>query len=523
MKMKKCGLLLSILFLVGIWIQADQTTAFAADTYADIPTVTRVNPVYKDIISESDLDFFSYDTMSIRKRNEYQTEDEQIAELIREGMTDRESVIHIYYKSREKYSDNQLVYWVDLAMSETDQSNQGDYLQWCYGGYSISGGYTREDGYYLYHFIYNMDYYTTKEQEQEFALAVAETLDDIGVLAGDLSDYEKTERIYRYIADHVSYDYDHVNDNSYTLQYTAYAAMIQKKAVCQGYATLLYYMLEEADVDCRVVSGYASGEAHGWNLIGVDGLYYWGDVTWDAGKENFRWFLKGNQEFSNHTVNSDFIDEYEISEKTYVWDENSPTPTPTPEQKPTPTPKQSFDDISEDDWYYDSVGYVYENGIMTGMTDTIFGPLERVSRAQFAVMLYRLQGCPKVVYEDIFADVEDGLWYTDAVLWANKVGIVTGYSNGMFGPADYITREQMATMLYRYAGYTGLDTSGHTELSAFKDSSSVSEFAKEGVTWAVNAKVITGKDAGTRLAPQEVTARAECAAILMRFMEHYEE
>ena len=180
-----------------------------------------------------------------------------------------------------------------------------------------------------------------------------------------------------------------------------------------------------------------------------------------------------------------------------------------------------FTDVGENEWFYDYVANVYYNGIMTGLNDTKFGPYESLSRAQFAVILYRLQGEPEVTYNGKFPDVPGGIWFTDAVAWANQYGIITGYSNGTFGPADYITREQMALMMYRYASALGCDTSQREDFSRYKDAARVSSFAKEAMQWAVANRIITGKYNETALEPQGTASRAECATVISRFIFDY--
>lgn len=181
----------------------------------------------------------------------------------------------------------------------------------------------------------------------------------------------------------------------------------------------------------------------------------------------------------------------------------------------------NFTDVSTDDWFYDSIEYVYEKGIMTGINDTTFAPYEALARAQFAVILHRLNGEPQMEYTDRFHDVGADIWYTDAILWASGQGVVTGYSNGNFGPGDYINREQMAVMMYRYAQQKGYNTSTQTDISGYPDAAYVSDFAVEAMRWAVGTGIITGTDNGTRLNPQGNANRAECATIIMRFCERY--
>ena len=181
-----------------------------------------------------------------------------------------------------------------------------------------------------------------------------------------------------------------------------------------------------------------------------------------------------------------------------------------------------FKDIQQSDWFYDSISYVYNNDLMTGLNETTFGPYENLARAQFAVILHRMNGQPSVVYTNKFPDVATGQWYTDAILWANDIGVVTGYSNtGLFGTGDQINREQMAVMMYRYAQYKGYDTSASADFSKFNDAVYVNDFAKDAMSWAVGTGIITGKDNETRLDPLGSATRAECATIIMRFMEYY--
>ncbi len=186
--------------------------------------------------------------------------------------------------------------------------------------------------------------------------------------------------------------------------------------------------------------------------------------------------------------------------------------------------QMAFDDVKEGDWYYDYVEYAFKNNLMTGLDEKRFGPVQQLARAQFAVILHRMNDEPAIEYTEKFQDVGDDIWYTDAILWANSIGVVNGYSNSkMFGPADDINREQMAVMMYRYADYKGYDISAAGDFSKFSDALSVNDFAKDAMKWAVGTGIITGKDNGKKLDPQGYASRAECATIMMRFMEKYGE
>lgn len=186
-----------------------------------------------------------------------------------------------------------------------------------------------------------------------------------------------------------------------------------------------------------------------------------------------------------------------------------------------------FVDVQIGDWFVDYVQYVYDQGIMTGMDATHFGPAVNLNRSQFATILYRMEGSPQVEYKGVFTDVADGEFYTDAVMWAGSedVRVVTGYTvgenAGKFGPEDPLTREQMATMLYRYAQYKGYITEEFItdKMETFPDKDDVSEFAVPAVSWAVSEELIIGDN--EMINPFGTASRVQCATIIQRFMEQY--
>ena len=178
-----------------------------------------------------------------------------------------------------------------------------------------------------------------------------------------------------------------------------------------------------------------------------------------------------------------------------------------------------FTDVAADSWYYDSVAYVYEKGLMGGTGDGLFAPDLTTSRAMIVTILYRLENSPAVTTSAGFTDVAADTWYTDAVNWANANGIVTGYGDGRFGPEDTITREQMAVILYRTAKLLGRDVSARADLSGYTDAANVGEYAVEAMQWAVAQGLLTGTDAGALL-PSGSATRSQAAALLMRFCEN---
>ncbi len=183
---------------------------------------------------------------------------------------------------------------------------------------------------------------------------------------------------------------------------------------------------------------------------------------------------------------------------------------------------EPYRDVRRSEWYAENVLSAYYSGVMTGLNEICFGPNEVLARAQFAVILYRMEKEPETEYTEKFSDVGKDIWYTDAILWANEAKIVTGYTDtDLFGPSDKITREQMAVMMYRYALYKRYDVSKEADFTQFVDAESVDEFAKDAMQWAVGMEIITGKEEGTVLDPLGNATRAECAAIVMRFIEKY--
>ena len=184
------------------------------------------------------------------------------------------------------------------------------------------------------------------------------------------------------------------------------------------------------------------------------------------------------------------------------------------ESQPEPLP---FTDVKEGDWFHDAVRYVYDNGLMDGVGDGQFAPNATTNRAMVVTILYRLAGEPDVSGDVSFTDVEPGLWYTDAVLWAAQKGIVNGISETEFAPSGDLTREQLATVLYRYAESMGYDVSAQADLSGFPDAGDIQDYATEALSWAVAEGLLQGFEDDS-LQPGGTATRAQIATILMRFL-----
>ncbi len=179
-------------------------------------------------------------------------------------------------------------------------------------------------------------------------------------------------------------------------------------------------------------------------------------------------------------------------------------------------PAEKFSDVDTKQWYHEGVCYVIRNGLMNGKSETVFAPNANLTRAELVTVLYRMAGSPSV--EDLehpFTDVAVDTWYTDAVIWAYNAEVVKGISNTAFAPNANITREQIATILYRYAGAEAVE---EDSLKDFADAGKVNAYAVDAMNWAVSVGLINGMDDAT-LAPQGNATRAQIATILMRYCE----
>lgn len=178
-----------------------------------------------------------------------------------------------------------------------------------------------------------------------------------------------------------------------------------------------------------------------------------------------------------------------------------------------------FADVVEGAWYYDSIRYAYENGLIAGYPNGLFGINDTITRGQIATILWRVEESPVVNYAMTFEDVGAGMYYAEAIRWAASEGIVGGYTATQFGPDDAITREQLAAILWRYAQHKKCDVSvgEDTNILSYADALTVSEWAVPAMQWANGAGLIQGSD--NNLMPKGNATRAQAAAILHRFCE----
>lgn len=211
-----------------------------------------------------------------------------------------------------------------------------------------------------------------------------------------------------------------------------------------------------------------------------------------------------------YTIMCKKSDEKIIVKKKQYKTEEQPKPDPEPENK------FPFTDVAKTDWSYGAIKYMYDNKYVSGTSSTTFSPREKLTRGMLVTILHNIEGSPKTTETSNFPDVQNpNDYYYSAVKWASKNKIVSGYSNGNFGPNDLITREQLAVMLNQYSVYKGTYKKVTADFSKFKDSNKISNFAKWGMNWAVGTGVITGSQG--KLIPQGTASREEAAAMIFKY------
>ena len=223
------------------------------------------------------------------------------------------------------------------------------------------------------------------------------------------------------------------------------------------------------------------------------------------------------------TVTDRFGDAVQVTENadgtyTFTMPNGQVTVNATFVQVEEPAPTEPFIDVNEGDWFYDAVAYAYENELMDGVGGNRFAPNSATTRAQLVTILYRLEGQPAVSGDLPFTDVEAGTWYTNAVGWAAQNGIVNGVGDDTFAPGNDLTREQLVTILYRYAESKSYDVSASADLAGYPDGEEIQAYAREAMAWAVAENIIRGMEDDT-LKPAGNASRAQIATILMRFCE----
>lgn len=293
----------------------------------------KINPLYEYALNLEDArEHYASIPSAASKEDTEEAETvhtaDEAANHIRQAMVKRQEEISFLYVSPDycDYSEqSDLVNNAfDLTLEETGVPTEGDYLRFQWGYWNCSVDITSDDDNYYYLITYHMLYYTTEKQEQAVSDAAKQILSRLE-LDGKTT-YEKAKAIYHYIIATVSYDYDTLHEDTYTLKYTAYAALINKTAICQGYCAALYRLLMEAGIPCRIILGAAGTEIHSWNIIQIGSCWYNADSTWDSSSysegDDFSWFLINEENFMDHTRDDEyrteeFLAAYPIGNENY--------------------------------------------------------------------------------------------------------------------------------------------------------------------------------------------------------------
>ncbi len=302
-KARKRLLYLLLMFAIGLLA----LPAGAASTYAAVDEDLPTGGVYEEKTDVHQIDKSkSKNLFKIQRAADgtvyYETE-EEAGRAVAFAIKRRDASVRVDLVKEMSYYT---VY--DEAIKHTRYPNEGDYIRRHTGGRSISRSTFGPPYYIKYTFINDTyNYHTNRSQEEYMNTEVPRILSDIDInIMSKGTDYDKVKAIYDWICQNITYDYDNLEDDSYKLKYSAYAALHDKKAVCQGYANLLYRMLLEAGVDCRIITGTGNGGGHAWNIVKLGSKWYNVDVTWDAGKRTYSYFLKSNANFDDHTRDGEF-------------------------------------------------------------------------------------------------------------------------------------------------------------------------------------------------------------------------
>jgi len=288
-----------------------------------VETIYVENPLYSDAEPIVTQEIQTVGLQSFGSSAEYLTDLEAAAAVLRAGMVAREKSIVVYYEVDASMTSDEVSQSVwNQALAHTGVPNEGDYQMWHWGSYRCSRYYDTVGDRKQYELTYTVTYYTTAEQEAEVDVAVEELLTSLEL--DGLSDYEQLVKIYDWICENVVYDYYGWGE----YKHTAHAAIIGGKAVCQGYASLLYRLLLTRGIDCRVISGDGGGP-HGWNIVNLDGWYFDVDSTWDASYAQedmaYAYFLRSEENFQDHIRDpeydtEEFHAEYPMSKLDYPED-----------------------------------------------------------------------------------------------------------------------------------------------------------------------------------------------------------
>ena len=330
--------------------------------------------------------------------------------------------------------------------------------------------------------------------------------------------YDKMKFFHDWLCLHNEYNYDAINnqgDMNYAFEvsgspWSSAGAMLSHTGyttgpVCESYSRAFQLLCSKAGIKAAVItSDNGPGkDTHMWSNVRYGQQWTGVDVTWDDSSDDqfsHLYFMTEINNTQGHTLDDPYFSWWAKYPQLSVIENAALLP---------------YYDVSHKFWGKTYIQYVYDHQYMSGMNCVTFGTYTNVTRAQFATILYSMAGKPEVSYEPLYKDVPKGQWFTDAVMWANKEGIATGYASGKYGGKDPITREQIALMLYQYADGAPVE---EDRLSAFPDRDRVHGWAAEALGWAVEEEILRGNANGT-LDPRGKATRAQCAVMISKLAQ----
>ncbi len=471
------------------------------------------NPLYVDVPEPECTTEYASTAYSTATTTVYVSLSTAAAQL-RDAMVARQSQITLYISTDDFWYTSSSNNWIAEKLIPTAYSQNlaqsgydGDYLRWSWMSYSWqilsqSGN--------CYAIKLSLYYYTTAEEEATLSSAIDALTESLNLES--LSAYDQCAAIYDYITANVTYDYASLNaiydndpsNDDYHI-FTAYGALINGTAVCQGYAALFYAMCYQVGLPVRIITS----TNHAWNLVRLKAIWYNADSTWDSLTETGReWFLLGMTNFAHSS--HDREEEYTTVAFTTAY------PTSTLDYD-TLSP---YNDVSPNSTHYSDILRATSLGLFKGTSTYTFSPKMVMTRAMLVTVLWRMEGSPSANTTSAYSDVRVSSYYAQAVSWATENAIVYGVGDGKFNPNGEATREQVTTILYRYASYLNEDTSPSADLSGYRDSTSVSNYAKSAVQWAVATGLVKGTSS-TTLSPKDSATREQLASLLIRLIDYY--
>lgn len=566
MKKRLLALLLTVCMLISIL----PAGVFATDEteYGTIPSFSRINPVYENVLSEeakaqilAELDEIPIPEPQETgdELQEYVSESQMIANL-KSGMASHATSVSVQFYTSTFPSTDYLLDLLQRAYGHDGVANHGDYIYWSLTSFGWRNPYyIPQGGYYNVSLTFVFSWLTTTSQEAQVTTAVNNWLKSNTFPANTPTAY-KVKYVYNWICQNVTYDHEHLemeenNDNySYPIMYSAYGAMIDGTCVCQGYALLLYRLLLNVGVDVRIVTS----TDHAWNIVKMGNYWYYADTTWDAGYSYNSWdyFLAGTKTFDGTNYNVHHVRENGTSYGGYdyrygsAFDKAHPmayydysmsaceinnhnfkstvTKSPSTYENGSKTTActrcglsftetipctgyNPFTDVPSSQYYYAPVVWAYNTGVAAGASATTFAPNATCTRAQVVAFLWRAAGkpAPKSHYNP-FTDVSTDSYYYSAVLWAVEKGITSGMTATTFGPDVGCTRGQVAAFLWRAKGCPAPKST----TCPFTDVKS-SDYYYKAIIWAAENNIVYGISS-TQFSPGQTCTRGQIAAFLYR-------